>query len=78
MSSTSRFLYKGPNSGITINAVDYMLFDGSEVALPADDEHVAVLVHEGYLTAVEAVATEPAPVALSTTSAVDTSDKKRK
>ena len=72
----TRFLYQGPNSGITIGQADVMLFNGSHVELPADDEHVIVLVYQGYLS--EVAAAEVAPVELSAASAVDASDKKRK
>lgn len=68
-----QFKYTGPNSGISIvtgkdkdgkpiEETDVMLWNGSQVELPADNEHVQVMVAQGYLTEVVEVAA-PASVA---------------
>ena len=64
--ASKQFKYTGPNSGISIVTdkdkdgkpieTDVMLWNGSQVELPADNEHVQVMVAQGYLAEVVEVA----------------------
>ena len=85
--ANQRYTYTGPNSAITVktddNAVrDVMLWRNTEVELPNDDEHVAVMIEMGYLTPIgdappaATVVTEP-PAGTGETPAVTTKPKSK-
>lgn len=49
-----RYLYTGPNSGVTLpGGKEVLLFSGKEVDLPSDNSYVKTLVSLGYLRPVE-------------------------
>lgn len=60
------YRYTGANSAISLTTrndkdemtetIEVMLWHDTQVELPSDNEHVKVLVHQGYLTAVESAA----------------------
>jgi len=45
-----KFIYKGPiNSGVSIDGVDYLLYQGKPITLPEDNDYVKGLVAQEYL-----------------------------
>lgn len=45
-----KYLYEGPNSGVTFqDGTEVLLWNGKEVELPADNEYVKTLMALGYL-----------------------------
>jgi hypothetical protein len=45
-----KYLYEGPNSGVTLqDGTEVLLWNGKEVELPADNEYVKTLMALGYL-----------------------------
>jgi len=46
----ARYLYVGPNSGVTLqNGKEILLWNGKEVELPEDNEYVKTLLALGYV-----------------------------
>ena len=49
-----KYLYEGPNSGVTLqDGTEVLLWSGKEVELPADNEYVKTLLALGYLKPIQ-------------------------
>ncbi len=54
MKKMKTFIYHGPDSGATIDGVEYLFWNGKDVTLPADNGYVKTLIFLGHLTEKEA------------------------
>jgi len=51
-----KYLYEGPNSGVTLqDGTEVLLWNGKEVELPADNEYVKTLMALGYLKPIQEI-----------------------
>jgi len=49
-----QFIYTGPvNSGVTIDGIDYLLYQQNPITLPEDNDYVKSLIAQKYLEIVE-------------------------